>query len=41
MLNGLFKRLQHHVAFSREKEKVETMLNESLNQFKFDFNSFQ
>ena len=40
-LNGLSKRPQRHLSFSRGKENVEAMLNDSLNQLKFDSTRLQ
>ena len=40
LLNGVFKRLQHHSTFSRTKEKSNRGWIEGLNRFKFDSTSF-
>ena len=40
-MNSVFKRFQRNSTFSRTNKNVESMLNESLNQFKFDAIGFQ
>ena len=41
MLHGVFKRLERHSTFSRAKEVLSRVMNESVNQFKFDSTYFK